>query len=337
MASETINVCIDKIECELGETITLNSLPDGILCPQENYMVKDVESTDGLNVYANGTLIGTFYLPYETIQFTPSSAGTYTLLFDDWQQKTVEITVTGGDSGVTWTISNKTVKSLTIGNKEVKNIVDLNNGETIYGVFIPPSLQFSQSEYTAINGECSIDCKLNYVFNANQTITLTGTDGSTYTETTDSNGECTFDLIGEGDITYTATYNDLTDSCLVNGMDNKIQIISATQSVTYSTTGCTGTRKKYNLQTIVTLSKTYSKNIEVPISISYAYRNSSSSSYNTTGKLNTTLSSMSISATYNITSSTCTSYQNYTTIPMGTILKCDGNWAFKAKTINKGL
>lgn len=133
----------------------------------------------------------------------------------------------GGDSGVSWTIGNKEVKSLTINNKIVKSIERISDGEIIYGVPTGQKLKFTQDEYTATDGECSITCQLiDYDNNdvANKTITLTGEDGSNYTETTDSNGECIFTLFGKGNIQYTANYNDIERKCNVFGLNNKIKI-----------------------------------------------------------------------------------------------------------------
>lgn len=55
-----------------------------------------------------------------------------------------------------------------------------------------------------------------------ESVSLTGDDGSSYTATTNSNGVATFQLIGYGNITYTANCKDLSDTCTVNGMNNRI-------------------------------------------------------------------------------------------------------------------
>lgn len=88
------------------------------------------------------------------------------------------------------------------------------------------SFAFDNPIYTATNGSASISATLieNFQPSSNKIVTLTGDDGSLYTETTDSEGIVTFNLIGYGDITYTATYNNFTDTCIVNGLDNRIKL-----------------------------------------------------------------------------------------------------------------
>lgn len=88
------------------------------------------------------------------------------------------------------------------------------------------SFAFDNPIYTATNGSASISATLieNFQPSSNKIVTLTGDDGSLYTETTNSDGVVTFNLIGYGDITYTATYNDFTDTCIVNGLNNRIKI-----------------------------------------------------------------------------------------------------------------
>ena len=213
----------DKIECNLGESITIKAFnnigyPIGLL----------FYGRDGINIYEDGVLIESNWenLTYG-YTYTPSTAGTHTIKLEGYNYITVEITVTGGDSGVTWTIGNKEVKSLTINNKIVKSIERVNDGEIIYGVPTGQKLKFTQDEYTATDGECSITCQLiDYDNNdvENKTITLSGSDGSSYTATTDSNGECIFTLIGKGTIRYTANYNDIEEECRVYSLNNKIKI-----------------------------------------------------------------------------------------------------------------
>ena len=174
-----------------------------------------------------------------------------------------------------WTINNKTVKSLTIGNKEVQSIVRVSDNKVLYEK--PTNiLAFGQSTYTASNGACTINCTLtlNCSVASGETVTLTGTDGSDYSATTDSNGVATFVLIGEGNITYTASFNNLSDSCLVNGMDNKIQIMKPTCSKS------TRTVSSYRVQTLTWTVKDENGDVVPNVSgkFPFTYKSSSSSS-----------------------------------------------------------
>ena len=88
--------------------------------------------------------------------------------------------------------------------------------------FFKTSLKFSRDTYMATNGQCTISCKLSRdnIGLEGQEILLEGSDGSVYTAITNSNGIVTFQLVGEGDISYTATYKDIITQCNVVGLNN---------------------------------------------------------------------------------------------------------------------
>ena len=80
------------------------------------------------------------------------------------------------------------------------------------------SIHFSQSDYVGSNGTVVLTCTL---LNSGEpvndvTITLNGSDSSSYTCTTDSNGVATKTInSSSGILTFTATYNNVSDTCNV--------------------------------------------------------------------------------------------------------------------------
>lgn len=129
MADVSDYLYCDKKECNLGESITFK-----LYYPLTYNLGMLSYGREGINVYEDNVLIdsnvemegsdGYFY--------TPSTSGTHTIKIEGYNYITVEITVTGGDNGVTWTIGNKEVKSLTINNKEVKSILRTSDNTIIY-------------------------------------------------------------------------------------------------------------------------------------------------------------------------------------------------------------
>jgi len=79
-------------------------------------------------------------------------------------------------------------------------------------------LKFLQDSYTTSTGTCEVSLRLwdNNAPVSGGTITITGSDNSTYTCTTDSNGEATCTLTNvSGTVTYTATYSSYSATCTV--------------------------------------------------------------------------------------------------------------------------
>ncbi|MBP5422965.1 MAG: hypothetical protein J6Y78_11045 [Paludibacteraceae bacterium] len=80
-------------------------------------------------------------------------------------------------------------------------------------------LEFNKASYNILtSGTLTLSVQSNYEPLANATITLTGTDNSTQTATTDSNGVATFTVTGVvgNTVTYTASYDGATTTCIVN-------------------------------------------------------------------------------------------------------------------------
>lgn len=80
------------------------------------------------------------------------------------------------------------------------------------------SLAFSQSSYVATGGSATLECTLldNNVPVEGATISVSGSDGSLYTGLTDSSGVATVTVTGvSSETTFTASYSNVTDSCIV--------------------------------------------------------------------------------------------------------------------------
>ena len=79
-------------------------------------------------------------------------------------------------------------------------------------------LKFLQDSYTTSTGSCELSLRLwdNNAPVSGGTITITGSDSSTYTCTTDSNGEATCTVSNvSGTVTFTATYSSYSATCTV--------------------------------------------------------------------------------------------------------------------------
>ena len=92
-------------------------------------------------------------------------------------------------------------------------ILDISGGGSCYHI------EFSEASYTAVGGSATLEIYLqeNYAPKASATVTVTGSDSSSYTGTTNSNGiaEVIVTSASNNTITYTATYNNVSDSCTV--------------------------------------------------------------------------------------------------------------------------
>ena len=80
------------------------------------------------------------------------------------------------------------------------------------------SLSFSQSSYVASGGSATLECTLleDNVAKTGASITVTGTDSSTYTATTNSSGVASVTVTGiSASTVFTATYQGATATCTV--------------------------------------------------------------------------------------------------------------------------
>jgi len=79
-------------------------------------------------------------------------------------------------------------------------------------------LKFGENSYITTTGSCELSLRLwdNNAPVSGGTITITGSDSSSYTCTTDSNGEATCTVTNvTGTVTYTATYSNYSATCTV--------------------------------------------------------------------------------------------------------------------------
>ena len=230
--------------------------------------------------------------------------------------------------------------SVYIGNKEVQSITVNQTNAVLYQKsgatpVSSDSLEFAQSTYTASNGACTISCTLtmNGTVASNETVTLTGTDGSDYSATTDSNGVATFILIGKGNITYTASSNNLSDSCLVNGMDNKIQIMKPTCS-RQSQRITSGNTYYYRYKLTWTVKD--ENDDPVPnVTGKFYYSRIQKSGASTTYSYTTHVTDSNGQYTYTYTSSNGSTYPSYSCAANGSSAgrpSVTGNWKYKSYT-----
>ena len=79
-------------------------------------------------------------------------------------------------------------------------------------------IEFSESSYTAVGGSATLEVYLqeNYQPKASATVTVTGSDSSSYTGLTNSSGVATVTVSGlTADTTFTCSYSNVSDTCTV--------------------------------------------------------------------------------------------------------------------------
>ena len=79
------------------------------------------------------------------------------------------------------------------------------------------SLSFSQATYTASGGSATLECTLleDNVALSGASVTVTGSDGSVYNGITNTNGLASITVSVSGETTFTCTYQNVTDTCIV--------------------------------------------------------------------------------------------------------------------------
>jgi len=91
-------------------------------------------------------------------------------------------------------------------------ILDIQTGGSCYHI------EFSEASYTAVGGSATLEIYLqeNYAPKSGASVTVTGTDSSTYTATTDNSGGASVTVTGiSASTTFTATYSNVSDTCTV--------------------------------------------------------------------------------------------------------------------------
>ena len=95
----------------------------------------------------------------------------------------------------------------------ISKIGDIQTGGSCYHI------EFSESSYIASGGSATLEIYLqqNYAALSGATVTVTGSDSSSYSGTTNSNGVATVTVTGvTADTTFTASYSNVTATCTVN-------------------------------------------------------------------------------------------------------------------------
>lgn len=110
-------------------------------------------------------------------------------------------------------------------------------------------IEFNEASYTASGGSATLELTLqsNYAPLSGATVSVTGSDSSSYTCTTNSNGVGTVTVTGvTSETTFTASYNNVSDTCTVT-VSNVLFFDDATSNHTdwYSTTNFTNATLSY--------------------------------------------------------------------------------------------
>ena len=155
-------------------------------------------------------------------------------------------------------------------------------------------IEFSEDSYTAVGGSATLEIFLqeSYAPKSGASITVTGTDSSTYTATTNSSGVASFTVTGiNASTVFTATYQGATATCTVTVQTylyqsdmttddgNWTKNSSSGMSITYSTDGCTvkgtvSSDRTYNLSSSITLPTNFVVEYDITAYTLGAYNNS---------------------------------------------------------------
>lgn len=131
---------------------------------------------------------------------------------------TLGTSVTGLDGIATYTINDISIGTYNITASFDGSGTDYDSatGALTFTVGHNYSLAFSQTSIIASLGSATIECTLldNGEAVSGATVTLTGTDNSTYTSTTNANGVASFNITVTGNATFTATYNTTTTATI---------------------------------------------------------------------------------------------------------------------------
>lgn len=127
---------------------------------------------------------------------------------------TLGTSVTGLDGIATYTINDISIGTynITASFDGTGTDYDSATGSLTFTVGHNYSLAFSQTSIIASLGSATIECTLldNGEVVSGATVTLTGTDNSTYTSTTNTNGVASFNITVTDNATFTATYDTTT-------------------------------------------------------------------------------------------------------------------------------
>lgn len=112
-----------------------------------------------------------------------------------------------GEKGVTASYDSTTGLLGLIG-----KISEIQQGGSCYHI------EFSEASYTAVGGSATLTVYLqeNYAPKSGATVTVTGSDSSSYTGITNTNGLASITVSVSSETTFTCTYNTVSDTCTVN-------------------------------------------------------------------------------------------------------------------------
>lgn len=216
-------------------TLTSSGLAAG------NHSVTAETSED--NTYSGSTSTAVTVTVNKLATSTSLSLGSNTIYVDGSTTATATVTSGGnGVNGLTVTfkdgsttlgtsttnssgVATYTISGLNAGNHSITAVVAENStyaASTSSAVSLTVnnhsySLAFSAASYVATGGSAILECTLldNNVPVEGATISVSGSDSSLYSGITDSTGVATVTVSVNSETTFTATYNNVTDTCTV--------------------------------------------------------------------------------------------------------------------------
>ena len=200
------------------------------------------ETTEG-NTYSGSTSTAVTVTVNKLATSTSLSLGSNTIYVDGSTTATATVTSGGnGVNGLTVTfkdgsttlgtsttnssgVATYTISGLNAGNHSITAVVTENStyaASTSSAVTLTVnnhsySLAFSAASYVATGGSATLECTLldNNVPVEGATISVSGSDSSLYTGITDSTGLATVTVSVNSETTFTASYSNVTDTCIV--------------------------------------------------------------------------------------------------------------------------
>lgn len=195
------------------------------------------------NTYSGSTSTAVTVTVNKLATSTSLSLGSNTIYVDGSTTATATVTSGGnGVNGLTVTfkdgsttlgtsttnssgIATYTISGLNAGNHSITAVVTENStyaASTSSAVTLTVnnhsySLAFSAASYVATGGSATLECTLldNNVPVEGATISVSGSDSSLYTGITDSTGLATVTVSVNSETTFTASYSNVTDTCIV--------------------------------------------------------------------------------------------------------------------------
>ena len=184
-----------------------------------NVVCNRKSTSTALALSSNSIIVGGSSTATATVTSSSTGVNGLTVSFKDGN--TVLGTSTTNSNGVaTYSLSGLSVGSHTITAVVTETDVyssSTSTGSTLTVLDHSYSLAFSQASYAASGGSATLSLTLtdNSVPVNGASVSVTGSDSSTYSGTTDSSGVAEVTVSVSAETTFTATYSNVTDTCTV--------------------------------------------------------------------------------------------------------------------------